>query len=219
MTTNEEENAILRKISEFLEDAFDSVALTRRQHFEENPRTRPSPADVQRIITSYANQNALIAGAANLIPGPFGALAVLPEVTLVVRNQIQMIYDLGVAFGHQAHLTGNTLVVMFSTVSGGGAVGLATVKGGKLLLRRASLRVIQKIIEWLGGQITQRVLRALLAKWVPVVGAGAMALWARHTTRKLGERAIELLKHQIDETPPSDADTDQSQRSGCAEDR
>lgn len=197
-TPPETENAIAKKISEYLEGAFDAVALTRRQHFEANPNARPPKADIDRIISRYANQNALVAGAANLVPGPWGALTIVPEITLILRNQIQMIYDLGVAHGKEAQLNARLLLAIFYTVTGGGAISLAAVKGGQLLIRRASLRVIQRIIVWLGGQITQRALKAFLAHWVPIVGAGAMALWARQSTVSMGRQASKLLQNKVE---------------------
>jgi uncharacterized protein (DUF697 family) len=197
---DEQEGAVSKKISEFLEGAFESVALTRRADFMADPSKRPSKGDVAGIITRYANTNFVIAGAANLIPGPFGALAVIPELTLVIRNQIQMIYDLGVAHGRETQLNSRSLLAIFATVGGGGAIGLAAVKGGQLVVKRASLRVIQQVIVWLGGKITQRALKALLAKYVPLVGAAAMAVWARQSTVAMGREAAKLLEKDILET-------------------
>lgn len=82
------------------------MANSRRQHFEANPASRPTKRDVGALIKHAANANAVIAGAANLVPGPWGALAVVPEITFVIRNQIQLIYDLGVAHGKEPHLNG-----------------------------------------------------------------------------------------------------------------
>lgn len=187
--------ALSEKVASYLEGAFSAVALTRRGHFKE--ARRPSKDEITGIIESYGNQNALIAGAANLIPGPFGALAILPEMTGIIRNQIQMVYDVGVAHGKEEHLDGNMLLAIFATVSGGGAISLVTVKGGQLLVKRASLQVIQKLIVWLGGKITQRALKAFLSKWVPFVGAAAMAVWARQSTIAMGRKASELLEKEI----------------------
>lgn len=195
--TKEDEGKVARKLSEWLEGAFESVALTRKAHFQANPRERPAAHDIDAIIRGYSNQNFVIAGAANLVPGPLGMLAVLPELTLVIRNQIQMIYDLGVAHGKETQLNSRLLLAIFATVAGGGAIGLAAVHGGRLVVKRAALRVVQQIIVWLGGKITQRALRSLLAKWVPLVGAAAMALWARQSTDSMGREAVKLLKLDI----------------------
>lgn len=192
-----QEQTLATRLGEFLESAFESVALTRREHFQHHPERRPPPGDINSIMTSYANMNGAIAAAANLIPGPFGALTILPELTGIIRNQIQMIYDIGVAQGREAHLNGDLLLSIFYTVTGGGAISLAAVKGGQLVVKRASLRVLQRIIVWLGGKITQRALKAFLARWVPIVGAGAMGLWARQSTIAMGRKAAELLSHDI----------------------
>lgn len=58
------------------------------------------------------------------------------------------------------------------------------VRGQKVLMKRAGLRVIQKIVKILGGEITQKILKSLAAKWIPVVGAVAMAAWVKYTTSK-----------------------------------
>lgn len=195
--SDDQESLIARKLAEFLEGAFESVQLTRRQHFEQHENKRPNIGDVSKIISSYANQNALIAGAANLVPGPLGALTIFPEITLIIRNQIQMIYDLGVAYGKEAHLSSQTLLAIFSTALGGSTISIATVRGGQFLVKRTSLRVLQQIIKWLGGKITQRVLRGLVARWVPIVGAAAMAVWARQSTIAMGRKAAELLRKEI----------------------
>lgn len=196
-SNDSQEQTIAMQVAEFLEGAFESVALTRREHFEQHPDRRPSHRDIASITASYANFNGVIAAGANLVPGPLGMLTIVPELTAIIRNQIQMIYDIGVANGKEAHLNGNLLLSIFYTVTGGGAIGLAAVKGGQLLVKRAQLRIIQRIIVWLGGKITQRALKALLARWVPIAGSVAMGIWARQSTVLMGRKAAELLAHEI----------------------
>lgn len=45
------------------------------------------------LIQSYSNKNALISGAASLVPGPLGIATAVPEIIAVTKNQIEMIYD------------------------------------------------------------------------------------------------------------------------------
>jgi len=200
MTENRRENNpsdFSDKIANALEGIFESVALTRKQHFVENPTKRPNPQDIDSIIKGYSNQNALIAGAANLIPGPWGMLVTIPELVAIIRNQIQMVYDLGVAHGKEANLNANLLIGIFSTVLGGGAIGLVSVKGSQLLVKKASVKVVQKIVWWLGGNISQKLLKRFIAKWLPLAGAVAMAVWARQSTISMGEKASEMLAMNI----------------------
>lgn len=185
------------KIANVLQEALEHTVEARRAHFKANPHKRPSPLDGQRIISSYANQNFVIAGAANLIPGPLGVVAALPELTLIMRNQLQMIYDLGVAYGKQEEMTTHVLLGIFASALGEGMVGLATVEGRNLMIKRASLKVMQKLLQWLGGKISQRLLKHILAKWVPVAGAVLMAAWSRQSTLELGQRAQKMLQYDI----------------------
>ena len=79
-----------------------------------NPNNLPQLDSVSGLISSYTRNNAAISGGASLIPGPWGMAAVIPELTLVIRNQIQMVYDIGVANGKQAQLTKELLMGIFS---------------------------------------------------------------------------------------------------------
>lgn len=59
------------------------------------------------------------------------------------------------------------------------------------------MRVIQKIIFWLGGNISQKLLKRFIAKWLPIAGAAAMAIWARQSTISMGEKASQMLAMDI----------------------
>jgi ABC-type Fe3+-siderophore transport system permease subunit len=108
-----------------------------------------------------------------------------------------MIYDLGVAHGKEANLSSELLLGIFSTVIGERTIGLVTVKGSQLLLKKASVQVLQKIIFWLGGSISQKLLKRFVAKWLPIVGVAAMALWSRQSTIEMGEKASKMLSMTI----------------------
>lgn len=196
-TTEKAPSKIQEKLTENLNDVFDQVITDRRKHYIENPQEVPQRKDVDALINRWANTNALVAGAAGLIPGPWGMLAAVPEIVTVVRNQTKMIFDICVALGQHRHISRELLVGILLSSMGSGTGSLIAVQGGKLLVKRASLRVMQKIIAMLGGKVTQQLLKSMVGKWLPVVGAAAMAAWARYTTKKLGEEACELLSKEI----------------------
>lgn len=184
-----------------LNSAFDYVIENRSDYYRKNPSNLPQLDSVSGLISSYTRNNAAISGGASLIPGPWGMAAVIPELTLVIRNQIQMVYDIGVANGKQAQLTKELLIGIFLTAMGSSAGSLLTIHGGKILVRRASLQVIQKIIAMLGGRVTQQVIKSSVSKWLPFVGAGAMAAWTGYMTKNIGEKANELFKLEIEDDP------------------
>ena len=186
-----------QKVTESLNGMFEQVINDRKKHYVENPREIPLRKDVDALISRWANTNALVAGAAGLIPGPWGMLAAVPEIITVIRNQAKMISDICIACGQHRHLRAELVVGILISTMGSGGGSLIAVQGGKLLVRRASLRVMQKVIAMLGGKVTQQLLKSMVGKWLPVVGAAAMAAWARFTTKKLGEQAFELLSKEI----------------------
>lgn len=184
-----------------LNSAFDYVIENRSDYYRKNPSNLPQLDSVSGLISSYTRNNAAISGGVSLIPGPWGMAAVIPELTLVIRNQIQMVYDIGVANGKQAQLTKELLIGIFLTAMGSSAGSLLTIHGGKILVRRASLQVIQKIIAMLGGRVTQQVIKSTVSKWLPFVGAAAMATWTGYMTKNIGEKANELFKLEIEDDP------------------
>lgn len=200
-TPRSEESGDSGALHSALNSAFDYVIENRSDYYRRNPSNLPQLDSVSGLISSYTRNNAAISGGASLIPGPWGMAAVIPELTLVIRNQIQMVYDIGVANGKQAQLTKELLIGIFLTAMGSSAGSLLTIHGGKILVRRASLQVIQKIIAMLGGRVTQQVIKSTVSKWLPFVGAAAMATWTGYMTKNIGEKANELFKLEIEDDP------------------
>lgn len=200
-TPRPEESGDSGALHSAINSAFDYVIENRSDYYRKNPSDLPQLDSVSGLISSYTRNNAAISGGASLIPGPWGMAAVIPELTLVIRNQIQMVYDIGVANGKQAQLTKELLIGIFLTAMGSSAGSLLTIHGGKILVRRASLQVIQKIIAMLGGRVTQQVIKSTVSKWLPFVGAAAMATWTGYMTKNIGEKANELFKLEIEDDP------------------
>lgn len=189
------------KIEGAINSSLESVIESRSSHYRSNPDKRPHKATINSLISSSANTNAVITGGASLIPGPWGMAAVIPELTLVINNQVKLIYDIGVAHGKEKIITKELLLGIFLSALGTGAASLLTIHGGKVLVKRASLRAIQKLIAMLGGRITQQAIKSAVSKWLPIVGAAAMATWTRYTTKKIGETANRIFAMDIQDDP------------------
>ena len=185
-------------ISEKLMGVFDLVLQERTAHYAKPSTKKPTKDSVDHIISGYVKQNTAMSAAFNMIPGPAGMVAAVPEIVGVIRNQLAMIYDVGMAYGQERFITRDLLLGIFVENSAKAGTQLVLVHGGKLVLKRTSLRVFQKVVAILGGKLTQQVLKRSLAKWVPVVGAGAIAAWTNHSTKKLGEKAKEMLALEIE---------------------
>ncbi len=195
--SDEAPSKLQQKLTDSLSEVFEKTIKDRKKHFDDHPHELPQRKDIDAIISKWANTNAVVAGAAGLVPGPWGMLAAVPEIVAVIGNQTKMIFDLGVAHGQHRYLRSELVVGILMSSMGSGGGSLLAVQGGRLLVRRASLQVMQKVVTMLGGKVTQQLLKAMVGKWLPVVGAAAMAAWARYTTKKLGEHACEMLSKEI----------------------
>lgn len=185
------------KISEGIEKAVINVIQERSKHYLENEA--PNKHELTSLINSYGYRNAAISGGCSLIPGPWGMAAAVPEIILVIQNQLKMVYDIGKAHGHDEK-TLDTQLLLEIVLSGTGNAGLTTttIVGQKLILTRAGARTIQRIIARLGGKVTQKLIKSMASKWIPVVGAAAMATWSKYSTEKIGKRADEMFKMTIE---------------------
>ena len=191
---------IENKISNGINSALESVVSSREEYYSKNPL--PSIGDVKGIIYKCSYTNATISGGAGLIPGPWGMSAAVPEIIAIVRNQMAMVADIAKAHGKTAS---NELIldILFGA-SGNVATGLVVVHGQKILVKRAGARVIQKIVAMLGGKITQQLAKSMVAKWLPVAGAAAMAIWSKISTDKIGKKADFIFSKQIEYETASD---------------
>lgn len=124
-------------------------------------------------------------------------VATIPEIMIVISNQIEMIYDIAVANGHQQKITPELIVGVMVSSFGLAAGSLLFIHGGRIVVKRASAQILQRIVIMLGGRITQQVVARSAAKFVPVVGALTMAIWTKYTTEKIGEKAIEIFSKDI----------------------
>jgi uncharacterized tellurite resistance protein B-like protein len=191
-------SAINTQLSEKIAELFDLVVSDRSHHFEANPNQIPDKKAVPDIISYYSKLNAVISGGSSLIPGPWGMLAALPEIAAVIRNQLAMVYDIGMAYNKKKVLTKELLAGVLLTAFGSSTSTLFVMHGSKVLVKRVALRFFQQIIGILGGKITQQLLKSTISKWLPLVGPVAMAAWSGYLTQQIGKKAIELFEKEID---------------------
>ena len=70
-----------------------------------------------------------------------------------------------------------------------------------MIVKRASLRVIQTVAQRIGVKVTQRALAKGLSRWLPVVGALGVAAYAYYDTAQVAKVAIELFERDIEIEP------------------
>lgn len=188
-------NKIQLQLSEQLMGLFEKVIRDRATVHQSNASLAQQSPDA--IIGSYSNQNAVISGTVSLVPGPMGMLAVVPEIVKIMQNQISMVYDVGASYGKEAYISKEILLGVIIGATGAGAASLLVIKGSTVLVEHATLSTFQKLIAQLSGRVTQQALESAIGKWLPGVGAVAIAAWSYYMTKQIGKKAKEIFEREI----------------------
>lgn len=168
-------------------------------------RESDSPADRSReLASSAAWRAAAVSGGLAIPPGPMGLLTIIPDLVAIWQIQRKMVADIAATFGKTAGLGQEQMLVCLFKHSAGQAVRDLVVRTGqRVLVRRASLQTIQRILNKLGIVVTQRVAGRTISRWIPIVGAVGMGAYAYYDTASVAKTTIELFQNGAAKPSPS----------------
>jgi len=163
-----------------------------------------APGAVAKIIArKAATRAATLSGALALPPGVFGLLTVLPDLVAIWRIQAQMVADLAGLFGKEMQLTRtHMLYCLFRHASSQLARDVAVRAGQRFMVTQLSSGALRSLLTSIGVSISQRVAGTAASRWVPVIGAAAVAGYAYFDTLQVAKTAVKLLDGMSDETKP-----------------
>jgi len=162
-----------------------------------NPRSRAKGI----VRAAGLNAGAISAGLA-LPPGPLGLLTVIPDLLKVWKIQQQMVADVAACFGKSAQL--NRQMMVYCLFRHGAAMLVRDVVarvGERVVVKQASLRVIQQLLRRIGIQVTQKTVGKSLSRWLPILGPILIGGYSLIDTRSVGKTAIDTFGRQIDFEP------------------
>ena len=180
---HEEANRVTQAILDFV------------SHIPRSKVDAAADAKVQaRAIAGRAAQRAaLTAGSLALPPGPLGWLTVLPELVAIWKLQAQMVSDIAAAYGRHAELgREQMLYCLFRDTAAQAFRDLVVRMGDRLLFRRMSQTVVERIARHLGVKLSRRALGEGVSRWLPVIGALGVGAYAYYDTGQVAATAIEL---------------------------
>ncbi|OZB65194.1 MAG: hypothetical protein B7X33_05100 [Lysobacterales bacterium 13-68-4] len=168
-----------------------------------NPRA--SALDLGRRA---ARRAAMTAGSLALPPGPLGWMTVLPELLAIWRIQAQMVSDIAASFGREASLGREQMLwCLFRHTAAQAFRDLVVRMGDRLLFRRVTYTVVERIAKQLGVKVGQRAVGAGVSRWLPVVGAVGVGAYAYYDTRQVAATAIALFASDVDFVPDDGEET------------
>lgn len=155
-----------------------------------------------RISTIASTKAAATAGTLAIPPGPIGWLTILPEMIAVWKIQAQLVADISAIYGRKSDLTQEQMIYcLFRHVAAQAVRDLVVRVGERVLIKRASLRVLQRVAQQIGVKATQRTIAKGLSRWVPIVGAVGVGGYAYFDTSRVGRTAIEVFSGDMYRTP------------------
>lgn len=162
--------------------------------------------EARRIGNAAARRAALTAGSLALPPGPLGWLTILPELTLIWKIQGQMVSDIAAAYGHHASLGREQMLwCLFRHTAAQAFRDLVVQMGDRLVFRRMSHGIAQRVAKQVGVKLTQRTVGEGISRWLPVVGALGVGAYAYYDTGQVASTAIALFSGDMEIADDVDA--------------
>ncbi|EIM03297.1 hypothetical protein RHOFW104T7_14330 [Rhodanobacter thiooxydans] len=159
----------------------------------------PDPAsEARRLANRAAQRAALAAGSLALPPGPLGWLTLLPEMIAIWKIQAQMVSDIAAAYGRHTSLGREQMMwCLFRHTAAQAFRDLVVRMGDRLLFRRVSYTVLERVAKQVGIKLTGRTLGKGVSRWLPVIGALGVGAYAYYDTGQVAGTAIELFEGEI----------------------
>jgi hypothetical protein len=188
-----DDGEVFRRVTEKLLQLLGSIPSS-----DETPVADPQ-VRAHRLVATAALKSAALSGGLALPPGPFGVITLLPDLYGIWKLQAQLVADIAAVYGKTAFLTQESMLFCLFKHAAAQAVRDLIVRAGeRILIRRPTLRVLQRIPAKVGVKMTQRLVGRGVARWLPLVGALGVAGYAYYDTSQVGQTAIDLFSRDID---------------------
>ncbi len=152
----------------------------------------------RRLANRAARRAAVTAGSLALPPGPLGWLTLLPELIAIWKIQAQMVSDIAAAYGRHATLGREQMMwCLFRHTAAQAFRDLVIRVGDRLVFRRMSWGMLERVTKQIGIKLTQRTLSKGASRWLPVIGALGVGAYAYYDTGQVASTAIAMFEGEI----------------------
>jgi hypothetical protein len=167
------------------------------------PETRETPvadpdARVRELARAAARRAAAISGGLALPPGPLGVLTLVPDLVAIWRIQAQLVADIAGTRGRSGSLTREQMLWCLFRHAASHVLRDVVVRGGqRAIVHRLTVSALQSIATRLGVQLSQQLVAKAASRWVPGLGAAAVAAYAWWDTERVARVADDLFSREI----------------------
>jgi hypothetical protein len=162
----------------------------------DEPRQR-----AEAIAQAACKKAAALSAGFSLPPGPWGLATVLPDLLLIWNLQAKMVADIAAVYGRSASLGREHMLWCLFKHTGVQALRDLVVRSGeRYLVRKASGAAIQTVARLIGVKLTQHMINKGIARFVPLLGAVGVGIYAWRDTRGVARAAMDLFSRMAVET-------------------
>lgn len=186
---------LVNNLVDAIEDVVARVPATREGKVEE-------PAAAARTLArKAATRAAAVSGALALPPGVLGLMTVLPDLVAIWRIQAQLVSDISGLYGSEMQLTRtHMLYCLFRHAASQLARDVAVRAGERLVIRQLSSGALRSVLASIGISVTQRIAGTAASRWLPIIGAAAVAGYAYFDTLQVAKTAVRMLEGTVAQT-------------------
>jgi hypothetical protein len=176
-------------VAEGIEEIVAGVPASRERSTKE-----PGVA-AQALARKAAGKAAALSGTLALPPGLLGMLTVLPDLVAIWRIQAQMVSDIAGLYGREMQLTRtHMLYCLFRHAASHVTRDFVVRAGERFIIRQLSGGALRSVLTSIGISVTQRIAGTAASRWLPVIGAAAVAAYAYYDTVQVAKTAIRMLE-------------------------
>jgi hypothetical protein len=167
------------------------------------PETREAPvADpetrVRELTRQAARRAALVSGSLALPPGPLGVLTLIPDLMAIWRIQAQLVADVAGVRGHAGTLTREQMLYCLFRHAAAQVLRDVVVRAGeRAIVHRLTGSALRSIATTLGLQLSGQLVAKTASRWVPGLGAAAVAAYAWWDTERVARVADRLFRAEV----------------------
>jgi hypothetical protein len=167
------------------------------------PQTSQQPGDdpdaqVQQLARQAGRRAAMISGGLALPPGPLGMLTLVPDLIAIWRIQAQLVADIAGARGRSGSLTREQMLYCLFRHAASQVLRDVVVRAGqRAVVHRLTVGAIQSIASRLGVQVSRQLIAKSASRWVPGLGAAAVAAYAWWDTERVARTADALFSREL----------------------
>lgn len=184
------------KINTFFDKEFEKIRIEREEKALAKPLLKKHLND---LVGQYILKAVINAVKSGVLPGVLGMATLIPEIIGSVKNQLRMVYDIGIANGYQGNFLHKDLVIyVLLEVLSKKTTGITLMEGNKMIIKPTGEKIPATIIKILSTIIVRQLVKSIVCKWLPGLGGLAVTAWSQHSTKKIATKATSSFTKEIE---------------------